>query len=407
MTSTFSWLAFSENERRKVLDVVDLFGDRDTRDELGIGTVRDALADLFFPGISTIQTRARYFLFVPWMYLELERKKRPSKEIQKLARQEETRLIEVLAETEGQDRGVIGYTARKTLKRLPSNIYWQGLGAWRIRSFQGGQDSYHRSLDRFYARTRHRHESLEEKLANTPVTTANWHAALPNMPIGFPANATFELTSAEAEYLRERILTSVPNSLLVFLLKEATPWDPDSIEYPWMHPVISRMNTRQRDQVQHAENFAAVMYGATLLYNLILANLADSAEVQETYEAELHAWAEDIKARRSQLALWDRQVFWRLVRSINPRTSIHTERFVESWFAMTLHGSGALKLTTSQQGKALICDREIALKRDQARVKNRRALEQWGGNAGAYRLNYRWQKAQRILLDILQPLTET
>mgnify|MGYP000844970114 CR=1 FL=1 len=55
MASVLTWLDFSERERRKALDVIDQFRDEDTRDELGIGTVRDALADLLFPGISTIQ----------------------------------------------------------------------------------------------------------------------------------------------------------------------------------------------------------------------------------------------------------------------------------------------------------------------------------------------------------------
>ena len=68
MMSAFVWLDYSERERRKMLDVVDLFGEHDTRDELGIGSVRDAFADMLFPGTSTIMTRARYFLLVPWTY---------------------------------------------------------------------------------------------------------------------------------------------------------------------------------------------------------------------------------------------------------------------------------------------------------------------------------------------------
>ena len=70
--SQFVWLDYSERERRKMLDVVDLFREHDTRDELGIGSVRDTFADLFFPGTSTIMTRARYFLLVPWTYQRLE-----------------------------------------------------------------------------------------------------------------------------------------------------------------------------------------------------------------------------------------------------------------------------------------------------------------------------------------------
>lgn len=67
MPSTFAWLDHSESDRRKALDIVDLFREQDTRDELGIGTVRDALADSLFPGVSTIQTRAKYLLFIPWL----------------------------------------------------------------------------------------------------------------------------------------------------------------------------------------------------------------------------------------------------------------------------------------------------------------------------------------------------
>jgi len=32
--------------------------------------VRDAFSDLMFPGTSTAQTRATYFLLVPWYYLK-------------------------------------------------------------------------------------------------------------------------------------------------------------------------------------------------------------------------------------------------------------------------------------------------------------------------------------------------
>lgn len=37
MASSFTWLDYSEYERRKMLDVIELFGERTTRDELGLG----------------------------------------------------------------------------------------------------------------------------------------------------------------------------------------------------------------------------------------------------------------------------------------------------------------------------------------------------------------------------------
>ena len=74
MASKFGWIDFSEKERQQMLDIIDLFNKQDTRDELGVGTIRDAFSDHFFPGTSTIQTRARYFLFVPWIYRDVERR---------------------------------------------------------------------------------------------------------------------------------------------------------------------------------------------------------------------------------------------------------------------------------------------------------------------------------------------
>jgi hypothetical protein len=94
MMSAFVWLDYSERERRKMLDVVDLFREHDTRDELGIGSVRDAFADMLFPGTSTIMTRARYFLLVPWAYQRLERLRVRSAEIAMRARQAELSLVD-------------------------------------------------------------------------------------------------------------------------------------------------------------------------------------------------------------------------------------------------------------------------------------------------------------------------
>src|SRR5258708_38066123 len=107
MTSTFAWLDQSEEQRRRVLDVVDLFREQGTVDELGLGTIRDAFADLLFPGTSNLMTRAAYYLFVPWMYLRLERQKTPSSEMATKGRREELKLIERLLEN-GEAEGVIG-----------------------------------------------------------------------------------------------------------------------------------------------------------------------------------------------------------------------------------------------------------------------------------------------------------
>ena len=49
MVSKFGWVDFSENERRQMLDIVDLFNQQDTCDELGVGTIRDAFSVNLLP----------------------------------------------------------------------------------------------------------------------------------------------------------------------------------------------------------------------------------------------------------------------------------------------------------------------------------------------------------------------
>jgi hypothetical protein len=121
---------------------------RTTRDELGLGGIRDSFADLLFPAPSTIQTRARYFLFVPWIYQELERRRTPPADIEGLARRAEIRLIHAL-ENGGETEGVIGSLAQDRLMRLPSSIYWAGLGKLGIRRFAGSLEQYHRGFAAF------------------------------------------------------------------------------------------------------------------------------------------------------------------------------------------------------------------------------------------------------------------
>ena len=64
------WIDFSKSERNKVLNVLDMLGNQGVLDELGIATIRDGFSDLLFPGTSTIQTRAKYFLIVPHQALQ-------------------------------------------------------------------------------------------------------------------------------------------------------------------------------------------------------------------------------------------------------------------------------------------------------------------------------------------------
>jgi len=398
MASTLAWLDFSEHERRKTLDVIDLFREREARDELGIGTVRDALSDVLFPGVSTIQTRARYFLFIPWIYQSLERKKNVAPDIERLARREEIRLIDALADA-GETDGVIGIDARASLKRLPSHVYWQGLHAWGLRRIPISQAEYHRFFGRFSIRGARSAEAPEDEGDRGTASRRMWHEELPSPPDDFPEAATFSFKKNEAEYLRERLLARQSGKLLTFLVDR---WSaPSECDFPWEHPQRANFPERNQGELEHARRFSLVMHGAALIYNLMLCELLENEEGVERYRADLGEWVSGMEAEHPALAAWDRPGFWQLAKSENPRISHPTQAFTNAWLDLAIaNARGAADFRERGDVRALVSNREKRLKGPQSRFANNNALRLWGGESGAYRLSYRWFQVQRIVNDI-------
>lgn len=399
MPSTFTWLDYSERERRLMLDVISQFREQDTRDELGLSSVRDAFADMFFPGTSTIQTRARYYLFVPWIYRNLENKRVASDQIARRARSDEIKLIYALLASEDKS-GIIGKEAKEKLQRLPSNVYWQGLGIWGIRTFPGSQAQYHHWLDAFLAVAQRPQRNDDGEPINGG-QQPNWHTALPAAPDDFPAKADFQLTRPEAEYLQERILTQVPRTLLAWLIDRGRQVEP--VEFPWHHLQFADFPDRIREQLDQARNFSEVIFGAALLYNLLLSELTKREDLISGYRADLAEWARSVHDRQAELARWasDLTRFWELIALTRIRVTLPTKRFIERWLMLALPSGAAAHVADQAAARDLIREREKQLKHALARLENPRTLELWNGAAGAYQIDYRWRVSRTLLNDTL------
>src|SRR6202162_858444 len=401
--SQFVWLDYSEHERRKMLDIVDLCREHDTVDELGVGSVRDAFADLLFPGTSTIMTRARYFLLVAWTYQRLEKHRIAPAQIAERARRAETDLIEVIEQSDDSE-GNIGPFARTALKRLPSNSYWQGLGIWGIRTFAGSQAQYHRSLDLHYVQLgRHSARLSERDNEHDDLVTPNWHGGLIAPPSKFPGECSLRLTRREAEYLAEciRLSPMSSGSLLAELIAQRR--QTGNVPFVWQHPHAAALAANLQELIDHAQKFSEVMHGAPLLYNLILAEQAQRDESVATYRDRFAKWA-DLLSRQSRVfAFWKRERFWKLITAANPRISTSTHDFINTWWNLALAGD-ALALRDDRSARTLIRERERRLKKNLARIDNPRALELWNGASGTAQLEFRWGISQQLLQDIFTGL---
>jgi hypothetical protein len=374
--SFLAWIDFDQADRDRTRRLMDLFGQEDSRDELGLGSVRDALSDLMFPGTSTIQTRLRYMLFVPWIYLMAGAHKGTAAARRELARALEIRLIETLVRG-GEDRNVIGSAAREKLKRLPSDVYWAGLLTLGIRRFQGSRNA-----------------SLEA----TPSEAASlWAAGLPSVPDGFLSSSDsadqFTLTADEAGFLRDRLAHEAPQSLLTLLSRQTNAADCDMI---WQHPARAEWPHEIKAIVDHAERFSHLMHGASLLYNLMLSEKAADMQATEgsawhervaTYASRLDAWSEETPGEI--FSGWDLSDLWLCSQGTIHDVKPHSRRFIEAWRDIVLMSRGDVREHTA--ARTLVRDRETRLKGPKSRFRNDGARMRWSGASGTSPLNYRWK----------------
>lgn len=383
--SYLAWIDFDPEERRRAQTLIDLFKQPEARDELGLGTVRDGLADLLFPGTSTIQTRLRYMLFIPWIYLEAQSRKATQAERIVIARDLEFQLSEALLRG-GETIGVIGRDAGRNLKRLASSVYWAGLNTLGIRTLAGSHSTF----------MSYGPESLKDHDLKL------WSSNLPKPPADFLVQTSFALAGGEADFLRDRIESHAGASLLNELARKGRSFTED---WPWQvsEDTISNAN---RAILRHAERFSGVMYGASLLYNLLLAlraadrpnakKHADADALIADYRSRIENWKSDL----DHLALkdWDLDDLFGLVGRTSHNLTKSSRDFIRGWVTIARDGAGPVE--ADHEAIELLKQREHGLKRMKARLLHDAPLERWSGASGDARLDFRWGIARRYLGEL-------
>lgn len=375
--SDIAWLDTSPDEERQMREIAKLFSDSSTLDDIGIGQVRDSLADRLFPATSTVHTRARYFLFIPWLYSAAAAKYSGTQATSK-ARDQERALIETMKKA-GHTRGLIGRVAGASVATLPSNIYWSALANLGIRT-------------------------------EAPGSPTAWNVSV-EPPSGFPKSVDdgFALSTEEARWLQERVLTTKPKSYLAHILRSGLDADIGSIVWPWDHPALATANPELQALVEHARLFSLAMEGASLLYNLLLAEKYDGlVEPDESfapyYAERLEDWAAEIADDATALSTWDLAEFWRAAEA-DRNTPIPggTRLFVQTWIDEVRAGRAA-QASESEPLRTLIAKREHQNKGEQSRLRKDNLIKQWTGASGANRLAYRWPTVQTLVTDIREGL---
>ena len=390
------WIDFSKNERNKVLSVLDLLSEAGTLDELGIAPVRDGFSDVFFPGTSTIQTRAKYFLIVPYTLkaIELRKETNPRQALQILD-QIERHCAECLL-TNGTDiEGVIGrrsLSQGKWVKRTPADIYWAGLRTYGISRFGGlSLTEYIRAVCKINGQKAaltslgNRNDQAEENEKDDKDAGEAFHKQfwqIPTYKPGWIRTLQINLMADEGAFLKHQIISSCPNSMLAYILKNNMDIIMQCKSFQDLRSVMHLFPEQIQKDYDLAVSFSSFLYILRVLYNVIVS--------EEKNEEANDEW-DQLRQKMPHIAAIDLDViFERLLlhRNVSLRTFLRKAQNL-----MNAEDAEGLKTEIKRR------ERELKQNRAKTLHPGEFSTSAWFGGR---ELDYRFSNAKTIISDIFE-----
>ncbi len=392
------WIDFSEKDRKKAIDVIHLLEEKGTRDEIGIGIIRDAFSNMFFPGTSTVQTRAKYFYIIPYIIKECceNKKNKTIDDIKRMIDVKEKEYAISLKEN-GITDGVIGADVipDKWVVRKPYSIYWNGIKTFGIFTRENmSLNEYihymlrHRNEEKISNWTEEGEENeQDDKMAGKTGLKPFW-----NLPedyyVGKNNSTQIELSKKESNHLR-KCITSLDKEdcLLKYIvenniqLKQYTITDePFRLLYT---ELIKRddLSPQIKNYMQIALKFDSLVYLSMILYNKILSD--DKNEVAN------NEWELYYKQRLPEIDSLDLDEMFYLTNV----KDIGTKKFLSSMQSFLISGD-------ISNAKKTVYDREIKLKgKERSKLANRTSItnDKW---IGIKHLDFRMRVTGRLINDL-------
>lgn len=390
------WIDFSKTERSKVLSVLDMLSESGVLDELGIAPIRDGFSNIFFPGTSTIQTRAKYFFIVPYALkdMELSTETNPGK-IQSSFDAKERASAEVLVALHPGATGIIGknaLAAGKWVKRSPADIYWSGLRQYGI--FTGGAMSlseYMRAIcvlknqKSALKRLGNRNDSAEENECddvNAGDIRSFQFWRIPTYKRSWFDELMLNLTREEGQFLKEQIILTCPNTMLCYILEHKTKEVLEISSFQELSGIIHEFPEQIQTDYQTALAFSNFIFAVRCVYNVMISGGKNEVALQtvQRLEKEFSAIADiDVDAILLRLTIFN-----------NPALR-----------AFLKNTQDCMKRNDMDGLKRCIKNREIALK-GQSRAKTCHPGQFENVWLGGGELDYRFGNVKTIIRDICE-----
>lgn len=404
------WIDFSPDHRDKVATVIDLLRPEGQVDELGIGVIRNSLSDILFPGTSTIQTRAKYFLIVPRIFKEFQttyenRKTKP--QLKEYLRKRENQIIRFLADKykDTGEQGVFGITlagkaAGRELARKPSSVYWTGLRSFKIirttlslTEYMAKHDSQESFIDLMEMVGDEKGDDLDAGYEDT------FGISLPDGNIRWDKDLSIDLTSEEAGFLKDKIIDNHKDKMIGQVLQDKALMDlfvrAKSFRDMCDVFVEQKIPAKTRTCLKLAKDFDDIIHGAHIRYNCLLQKKFGTDDKFREFSEDWHAWWQKISANGALIHDFDENYLIEMATSLR----WFTREFVKNWV------DGLRRAEANEYFDELVEGQEKRNKGRKARLRQTpgeaKTVNEWIGIDG---LTYRYPVVRTIVNDIKQGL---
>ena len=319
---------FNTEEKKRVAKMMQLLQESEAIEELGIGRVRDHFSNTLFPGTSTLQHHAKYFVVMPSLYYHTAIKSRRFQnlaEVSRYIKEAEIQITRQLSEDENGElrtdlTGITGINTykdalndyNKYVKYDPAYIYGSGLARYGIIP--------HTSVERLILELNKKHfaDPHNKSALKCEDTTEDADDLTGDKQVIKTCGESYNffngktmnlaLTEKEASFMKDRIHASCDGTMLAYLIE--CEYDlPEHVGYFEIGEFLSELDPDVVDIYKKSVLFSKLMHLIDWRFNhryfTSFDKTKEAAECVDEYNKLLAEYKEEINNEDAFKALFD------------------------------------------------------------------------------------------------------
>lgn len=398
---------FNTEEKKRVAKMMQLLQESEAIEELGIGRVRDHFSNTLFPGTSTLQHHAKYFVVMPSLYYHTAFKSRKFQNLAEVSRYIKEAEVQITRQMAKWDNNQInttetGITGINTLKDAlndynkyvkydPAYIYGSGLARYGIIPDTGVERLIMELNKKHFADPHNKGALKSEDTTEDAGDLTGDKQVIKTCGESYDffngKTMSLALTEKEASFMKDRIHSSCDGTMLAYLIDSKYEL-PERIGYFEIEELLSELDPKVVNIYKKSVLFSKLMHLIDWRFNYSYFDSfgnTDEAEVcKDEYEKLLVEYKEVILNEGAFKALFD------YTRSIDMMLT----EFCEACYKAIIGGEP----TRVDQ---LVKAREHTVKRERSKIGNSAYKNQ--GRGKPLPNTFRWETVRTMVNEIRNP----